>query len=219
MTIQPFDIAIDVGDAQPNIDWPAVFASGIRIAMVKATEGLSFLNPLLDEQYWGASNAGIKPVPYHFMRPVNAQAQAQHFINTIQPAKGDAIAIDWEGRSSQTSSPAVCEAVGLYLGTITGRKPLGYWGIYGSTPGVPTAAMLTWDRWVPRYPHSGTRSWAEVPLSIQRMSDSEWPNALFAQYTMWGQVPGIQGMVDRSVIFANSIDEALAWYATGARPA
>lgn len=219
MTIQPFDIAIDVGDAQPVIDWPAVYASGIRIAMIKATEGASFVNPCLDQQFWGATDAGVKPIPYHFLRPVSAQIQAQNFINAVRPAKGDAIGLDWEGRASQTCTPALAEAMGLYLGNITGRKPLGYWGIIGSTPAVPTAAMMTWDRWVPRYPRNGAKSWEDIPAVIQRAYESEWPNALFAQYTMWGQVPGIRGSVDRSVFFANTIDEAIAWYETGARPA
>jgi lysozyme len=219
MALQPFDICIDVGDAQPSIDWDAVYAAGIRIAMIKATEGSNWLQPYFDAQYWGAARANIKVIPYHFLRPSPAQTQAQFFASVDQPGKGDALALDWEGRASQTAAPAVAEAVGNQLMQITGRLPLGYWGIPGSTPATPTPGMMTWPRWVGRYPENGIKSWADMPASIQAEPEKWWPGALFAQYTMWGSVPGIEGSVDRSVVFANSIDEAIAWCDTGVMPA
>lgn len=216
---QPFDIAIDVGDAQPVMDWAAVYASGIRIVMVKCSEGAGFVSPTFETQRDGATKAGIKVIPYHFIRPGAADLQVQKFRLAAQLVANQAIALDWEGRASQTATPQIVEQIGARLQAITGRVPLGYWGIKGSTPAEPTPAMLKYDRWVPRYPRFGAKSWTDVPLSIQHLADSEWPGALFVQYTMWGQVPGIKGPVDRSVFFGNSVDDALAWYATGARPA
>lgn len=36
------DIVIDVSDSQGTIDWAAVQQAGIRVAMIKATEGTNF---------------------------------------------------------------------------------------------------------------------------------------------------------------------------------
>lgn len=215
--MQPYDIAIDVGDAQPVIDWPAVYASGVRIVMVKCTEGATFTSPTYDAQLRGAVRAGIKVVPYHFIRPGSADAQVNRFRATAGLSKNQPFALDWEGRASQTATPQIAEAIGTQLAAITGRRPLGYWGIHGSTPALPTAAMLTWDRWVPRYPKQGAASWADLPEVARDVA--HWESPLFAQYTRWGKVPGIRGSMDRSVFFGNSADDALAWYSTGARPA
>ena len=216
---QAFDIAIDVSDFQPTIDWSRVYAAGIRIAMVKASEGATFASHHFSTQRSGAERAGIKVIPYHFLRSTGIDAQVQQFRRVAGLAKNQPFALDWEGRASQTCAPHLAEAVGVQLQTLTGRTPLGYWGIPGSTPAPPTAAMAAWDRWVPRYPKQGVKSWSEIAASPgAKLWARTWPGALFAQYTCWGAVPGIPGAVDRSAIFANSLAEALAWYATGQRP-
>jgi len=210
--MQAFDIAIDVGDAQPHIDWPAVAAAGIRIVMIKCTEGATFVSPTFAAQWKGALDARLKPIPYHFLRPGSADAQVQRFRNVAALAKNQPYALDWEGRASQTCTPQVAEAIGTQLAVITGRLPLGYWGIHGSTPALPTAAMLTWDRWVPRYPQQGAET---VAMLRESAMNKRPPEALWWQYTCWGRVPGIKGPVDRSAIFAESLESALAWYGTG----
>jgi lysozyme len=217
MTIQAFDIAIDVGDAQPKIDWAQVYASGIRIAMVKATEGAAFKSPTFDAQKAGALAVGLRVIPYHFMRPGDGNVQAQWFGVTAGLGKDQAYALDWEGRASSTAAPADVEAMGGCLENITGRFPLGYWGIPGSSPAVPTPAMQQWDRWIPRYPLYLAPEFDALSPSLQQSHRPQ--GCLFWQYTCTGKVPGIAGSVDRSVVYANTIEEALAWCDTGARPA
>jgi len=225
---QAFDIAIDIGDAQPDIDWGALAESPIVFVMIKATEGPAFISKTFGAQLAGALKAGKRVIPYHFMRPGSADAQVKNFTAATRLAKNQPYALDWEGRAAQTATPQIAEGIGTQLAALTGRLPLGYWGIKGSTPAAPTAAMDGWDRWVPRYPRSGAKSFADLgptfnPDASPRLDiapaqwESRWPGALFAQYTCWGQVPGIKVPVDRSAIFANSLNEALAWYATGAR--
>lgn len=214
MTLAPFDAAIDVGDAQPAINWREVAAAGITVAMIKATEGTGFTSPTFAAQRAGAEAAGIKTVPYHFLRPGSADAQVARFKAATQLAKNQPYALDWEGRAAQTAAPAIVEAVGVQLQALTGRTPLGYWGIPGSTPAAPTAAMQGWDRWIPRYPKSGAANFAGLGSAAAKVP----PGALFWQYTCWGKVAGIPVAVDRSVFFGSSLADLLAWYATGARP-
>ena len=213
----PSDIAIDVGDAQPHIDWTAAAASGVALAMIKATEGTSFVSPTFAAQASGAAAVGIRVVPYHFLRPSPAAPQAANFLKATALARGSPFALDWEGRAASTASPETAEQIGELLTAIAGRLPLGYWGIPGSTPSAPTADMLTWDRWVPRYPRLGAKQWMDLPASIRNSVATRWPGALFAQYTRWGAVPGIAGPVDRSVFFGTA-DELIAWHETGKLP-
>jgi GH25 family lysozyme M1 (1,4-beta-N-acetylmuramidase) len=56
---------IDVSHYQEVIDWPKVARSGVRFAYLKATQGASFVDPKLAENYAGAVGAGIAVGLYH----------------------------------------------------------------------------------------------------------------------------------------------------------
>lgn len=214
----PLDIAIDVSDAQGRIDWGAVAGAGIRIAFVKATEGADFTARSFERNRRGAAAAGIAVVPYHYLRPDGVEIQVMRFLAATGLEPGAAFALDWEGRASRTCTPDTAEAVGTILAAHSGRPPLGYWGIPGATPAPPTPAMLSWDRWVPRYPRVGIRQWTEFRDDVAAWPDRWWPSSKrrFAQYTCWGRIPGITGPVDRSVAFFASVAAALAWADGGA---
>lgn len=211
----PFDIAIDVSDNNPKIDWHAAHASGIRIAFVKVIEYPGHEYPTGRPQLAGARAAGIVAIPYGFLRPVNPGPYIREFAARAELAPGMAFALDWEGRSSQTASPAIAEAIGLGLAEIAGRPPLGYWGRPGATPAAPTAKMRGWDRWIPRYPIIGINSWAALPEATRNNPEHWWGDGAalprFAQYTAQGRVSGVTGLVDRSVAFFASEAAALAW--------
>lgn len=215
------DIAIDVSHWQGTIDWPAVADAGICIAMIKASEGAASRDRNFTANRTGAERAGILAIPYHFLTPEPAAEQAANFRAATDLDTGMAFALDWEGRASTTAPPETAEAVGEALALDAGRKPLGYWGIPGSSPALPTAKMLDWPRWVPRYPRAGVACWDELPDSV-RLDPVQWwrPDDTgrlidylhFAQYTAWGRVPGIAGPCDRSVAFFASAEDALAWW-------
>jgi GH25 family lysozyme M1 (1,4-beta-N-acetylmuramidase) len=221
---EPLDICIDVSHWQGSIDWPAVRAAGILIAMLKATEGNGTVDPAFDRNRRDAENAGIATIPYHFLRAGYADEQARHFQSVAEIAAGSAYALDWEGTAAAAASAAEVEAIGAQLADIAGRPPLGYWGIPGSAPARPTASMLTWPRWVARYPITGARQWAALPEAVRGGIDKWWivegdaGARLFAQYTQWGIVPGIAGNVDRSAAFFPTPAAAVAWV-RGAAPA
>jgi lysozyme len=205
MIMPLFDQVIDVSDAQGRIDWQAVASSGIAVAMVKATEGETFAANTWHANQRGATQAGIKVVPYHFVRPGDMAAQAAHFQEVSGLTAGQAFALDWEG--NRTANAADMEALGTALAAIAGRKPLGYWGIPGSTPETPTDVMQTWDRWVPRYRAGNITDFTGMPATHQNPGTP----FLFWQYTSAGTVPGITGPVDRSVGTFDSVAAMIAW--------
>lgn len=214
--IIPLDICIDVASWQGTVDWPAVYASGIRIAFVKAMEGVGEHYPTWKPQSEGARLAGLVVIPYLYLRPESPKQVVNAFARVTGLKPGMAFALDWEGRASQTASAEEAEQIGEELAIIAGRKPIGYWGIPGNTPAAPTNRMMGWPRWVPRYPTRGATRFAEVrnapgesPSLIWKSDTGRLPE--FAQYTAWGRVPGVRGDVDRSVAFFPSEAEALAW--------
>jgi lysozyme len=205
------DIVIDVSDAQGQIDWPAVAAAGIKVAMIKATQGTGFTAHTWAANSVAATAAGIAVIPYHFLTNDDATAQANHFQAVAGLAQRTAYALDWEGQG--TASPAQVDAIGQLLIAVTGRDPLGYWGIPGgNVPGVPSASMQTWGRWVPRYrtePLPDFSGMGNPPSHSSPFNDAT--PFLFWQYTSTGNVGGINGNVDRSVASFDDADAMVAW--------
>jgi lysozyme len=199
------DVVIDVSDAQGNIDWSAVAGAGIRVAMVKATEGATFTASTWHANQRGAERAGIKVIPYHFVRPGSVTDQTANFRAAAGLGRGTAYALDWEG--NRTAGATDVEQMGQILAQIAGRNPLGYWGIPGSTPEPPTVTMQGWDLWVPRYRAGSIADFTKMPPELQ----SPGAPFLFWQYTSGGRVSGINGDVDRSVASFDSIERLIAW--------
>lgn len=206
------DCTIDVSDNNDKIDWRRVAAAGITVVMIKALHGTASGYPSFEAQRSGARGVGIAVVPYWFLTGAVTLMNAATFARLARLGPGVPFAIDWEGRASQTAPAKTVEACGAALAKIAGRPPLGYWGMAGSTPSEPSAAMSGWDRWVPRYPQ------VPQPTAFAEMNADAVakrpPGALFWQYTSAGHVDGITGRVDRSV-WCGTAEELAAWLAKG----
>ncbi len=199
------DAVIDVSHYQgSSIDWPRVSAAGKTVAMIKACEGTS-----ADDDFHvnapAARAAGLFVIPYLFVTKDSPASQVSYFQSLVGITAGQAVALDWEGNGAPPSS--LVEAVGMGLAAITNRAPLGYWGQF--PPNIPTAAMQTWPRWIPRYGgNTGTPDLEHVPQAA-------W---LFWQYTSNATVTGVTGNVDAS-LFAGTADELAQWCLDGTLPA
>lgn len=74
---------IDIYSGTIITDWNAVKTDGVEAVYIKATEGVTYVNPLMDSQYKNAKNRGLKVGFYHFAaRNVPAQ-EYKHFMDTI----------------------------------------------------------------------------------------------------------------------------------------
>jgi lysozyme len=198
------DITIDVSHHQGNIDWAQVKATGIQCVMIKATQGLS------KDDRWeinrdGARQQGLVVIPYAFVTSVDPAEQAAFFVQTAGLAAGMPAALDWEGDNAPDADTV--ERMGLAVANVIGRDPLGYWGI--SPPDTPTAAMMRWPRWIPRYGKNDGNP------DRDHMPTEPWH---FWQYTSELTIEGIRGPVDAS-LFSGSEDELEAWHRAGTLPA
>ncbi|MBI3647932.1 MAG: hydrolase, partial [Actinobacteria bacterium] len=67
---------IDVSHWQGKIDWTKVAADGVTFAIVKATEGRNYVDPMYATNAAGATANGIAVGAYHFASPGPQQGDA-----------------------------------------------------------------------------------------------------------------------------------------------
>lgn len=68
----------------------------LDFAIVKATEGTSYLNPRMKAQASHARDAGLVVGFYHFLRPGSMKDQAKYFVERAAERAGDPLFADWE---------------------------------------------------------------------------------------------------------------------------
>ena len=174
---------IDIASYQTSVDFKKVKNSGIEIVYIKATEGLTYENPLLKSQYNGAKSAGLKIGFYHFLRNNDPVLEAKHFLSAIVGFKADCRdAIDIEsgsgGTITHTSSNVRLFADYLIL---KGRQ----------------VCLYTNDYF---YANNLNNSVKNIPLWVAHYGAAK-PNAvnyIGFQYTDTGSVNGISGPIDLS---------------------
>lgn len=68
------------------IDWVKVKEAGIEAAMIKATEGVHYVNPWLERDALGAHDHGLLIGYYHFAHPGQypARHEVNHFWQTVK---------------------------------------------------------------------------------------------------------------------------------------
>lgn len=192
---------IDVSSNNGHIDWPAVAASGVRFAVVKASEGCGYVNPQFCQDRRDAHAAGLQVGCYHYARPdqTSAQAEAEQFLSAVGRLEpGEFLALDLETGDGDllgwalTWLRAVERAVGF--------KPLLYSGLWFMQPHnlVGSAELAEYGLWLAAW---GTTPPAPAP---------PWPFVAIWQHSSTGTVPGIQGQVDLDQF--NGTAEQLARY-------
>jgi lysozyme len=93
----------DISSYQVNVDFVKIKNSGIEIVYIKATEGITYTNPLLKSQYNGAKAAGLKVGFYHFLRANDPTLEAKYFLSVINGLSADCkYAVDVEDLSGKT---------------------------------------------------------------------------------------------------------------------
>jgi len=85
---------IDVSSANSE-DVPGSMP-GISFAMIKATEGRTYVSPVQKAQAAAARKHGRAVGFYHFLWPGHIEEQAAHFVDKCASTPGDILAVDWE---------------------------------------------------------------------------------------------------------------------------
>lgn len=177
------------------IDWNAVRASGHNFAMLKATEGLNYINPYFVQDCLTMRAAGVARGTYHFAHPeLPPEAQAIMYATATLGQNGPLDlppVLDLE-TTGGLKAPALVDWTHRYLNTVralTGRTPIIY-----TYPNFWRTAM------------GDSNQFHEFPLWIadyagkaQPQVPGGWPTWTFWQTTDKARVPGIAGGTDVNI--------------------
>jgi lysozyme len=181
------------------VDWSAVRRSGVRFAVIKATEGTFYTNPYFATDRHRAWAAGIGVGGYHYARPAwpasTAVDQANYFLRQLGDTRGTlqlAPILDLEATGG-LSAARLTIWVRTFLETVetrTGRAPLLYtYPAYWNNIMNNSSAFMRYPLWVASY--TGGPGPGALP--------GGWPKWMLWQYTPAGRVSGIVGTVDLDV--------------------
>jgi len=76
---------IDISNHNGNIDFNQVKNDGVELVYIKATEGTTFKDPILEQHYQGAKSVGLSTGFYHFLVGTSEpETQAENFYENIK---------------------------------------------------------------------------------------------------------------------------------------
>ncbi|MDY6985084.1 MAG: GH25 family lysozyme [Candidatus Thermoplasmatota archaeon] len=190
---QEFVEGIDVSHWQGEINWDQVYGSGKRFAFVKASEGISYIDPYFEENMVNGRAAGMLMGAYHFARPLDNSAvdEARFFISVIDDYLTEGYmrpTLDIEVGEGEWSY--ISDWVHEFMNAVrdeTGITPVLYVNSYYANNLDPS--LTQYSLWIARYTHD---------TSILP-DPGVWPSWDFWQWSDRTSCPGIEGYVDGDV--------------------
>ncbi|MEP7059190.1 MAG: GH25 family lysozyme [Actinomycetota bacterium] len=189
---------IDVSHWQDAINWSRVAGSGIRFAVMKATDGQHYIDPTFSSNTRQATANGIAVGAYHFAnasRNLNdAVAEADHFVAVTNPSVGDLVpALDIE----QTNGLSVTQLrawVKAWLAEVvkrTGVHPMIY-----TSPYFWQSALGDWQWFSANGYHVLWIAHWRVQAPTVPAADWSGHGWTYWQWTDCVSIPGIANCVD-----------------------
>jgi lysozyme len=190
---------IDISMYQPKVDWEKVKADGIAFAIVKATDGVGYVDPKLTTHLDGARAAGVPCGCYHFAQPASnsgttvaaarsdAEAEADWFLTNAFPKDGDVLpTLDLEKAGIPPERLVAWTRAWVdRVADRIGAKPMIYFSpSFWSTSCGDSDALADCPLWIAHYDVDTPR----IPAA--------WSSHTIWQYTSSGSVHGITGNVD-----------------------
>ena len=178
---------IDVSNWQGSFD-PA--ATGAEFVIVKATEGVGFVDPFCDSTVQSCINAGICWGFYHFAGNGWPVEEADYFVENCSNYFGNGIPVlDWEGEQD-------ADWVNAFVQRVHDRTDVWPWIYANPWRFYQGGVEENCARWVASYPMVSSPSWGDA-------WSMDWPNAsgnvVAWQFCSDGTVSGISGGVDLDI--------------------
>lgn len=173
---------LDFSEHQGRVDWPKVYASGVRFAYLRATMGAGGVDARLVEYAAGAQAAGLTVGFYALLRPeYTGQLQAVHFLATLRELELDhglPPAVDVELHVTSKQVLDWLETVGDEAVVYTSASK------FNAIDREHWSAISRHRLWIAHY-HV---KYPTLPLA--------WRTYWLWQYTDLGKVPGVSTAVD-----------------------
>lgn len=197
----PSVLGIDVSRYQGKIDWQKVKAAGVEFVILRAAlrgygNGQLYEDSMAQENYRGATEAGLKVGAYIFSQAISeeeAREEAQYLLDITRNWQLDMpLVFDWEclaedyrtmgvdARALTDYTIAFCETV-----KAAGREPMIYYNPTQSYKQMYLEELTDYGFWLAMYAQE-----LDYPHKVDL-----W------QYTNQGSVPGISGNVDINLYF------------------
>src|SRR5882757_5181018 len=110
---------IDVSHYQGKIDWGKVKSAGMAFAYTKATESTGSTDSQFSVNWPAIKAAGLLRGAYHFFHAdQDATAQANHFLQVVDPSPGDLPPVIDIESTSNASSSAIVSGVKTWLDVV-----------------------------------------------------------------------------------------------------
>lgn len=204
---------IDVSHYQNEIDgFVAAKKMGVLGVIAKATEGVHTVDQTFAKHRLHAEQVGLLFGAYHYLKPGNAKAQADHFLFTVGDVQGLALVCDWEDKNTPISDAQ--EFVQRVF-----DKTGGWCVMYSYAALLKEASPLL----------ASTRAtfWKKTKLWVAGYHDQvTWPVTIWPRYWLWQftgdgngpgphNVPNVGVNVDISVYSGDPMLLALDWATVG----
>lgn len=200
---------VDVSHWQGVVDWGAVRASGYRFALLKATDGLTFIDPKFESNWKGARNNDMVCGAYHFLRVGQSGGeQAAHFTSVVNTSKARWCVVDVEEMDENVDSEVVLKNTLEFLDNfrdMVAREALvytagWYWNpLARQEPQLAASVSGRTQLWVANYvPSTAIASVAWCPTG--------WNDWTLWQFSSEGKVAGVKGNCDLN-LYAGTPEE------------
>lgn len=195
---------IDVSRWQGDIDWSRVAGAGITHAIAKMTEGGTYTDPKIVENFQGMKANGLKAGVYHYFRalsstPCEQLANIKARLAEVGFKVGeDILAIDVESKGNEKASPdqvadALFQLVTLIrVSLLDGAYPYiyaspNYWNNSVASDKYDFSPCPLW-----------IANWKVDQPNVPDTWSSQGKSWQWWQHSSKGQVDGIEGEVDLS---------------------
>lgn len=191
---------IDIASYQAGIDLSVVPCDFV---IIKATEGVNYVNPDCDRAAQQAIRLGKCWGTYHYVNGSGAVAEADYYVNNIKGYLGKGIlCIDWESGSNRAwGNYAYLEALVSRVIERTGIKPLIYVQASAYAPTAAVAQRHDCGLWIAQY----------ADMSATGYQDQPWNEGAYScairQYSSAGRLNGWNGNLDLDKFYG----DANAW--------
>lgn len=205
---------IDVSGWQKGIDLSQVPAD---FAIIKATQGTSYVNSDCERAYQQAKKAGKLLGVYHYFSGGDPIAEADFYLKNIAGYLNEAILVlDWEGDENAKFSqgPAAAKPFLDRVAEKTGVKPLIYMSKSVCRQHDWSAVASEYALWVAQYADDNPTGYQLNPWTDNK-GYGAWKSPVIFQYSSNGHLAGYSGELDINIAYM----DATAWkaYAKGSR--
>ena len=201
---------IDISSHQAGIDLAVVPCDFV---IIKATQGLTYINSDLKRSYTQAVRQGKKIGLYHYASKGGAIDEAKHFLKVIKElgAIGHAILIlDWESYQNENwNNELYAEAILDYINAETAIIPYIYMSKSVCRNGRWGSVAAKYPLWVAQYANKNATGYQADPWT-DNQGYGPWDEPKIFQYSDMGKLSGFGNFLDLDIAYMSS-EEWDAW--------